>query len=564
MASSGTTPAPSPDMEMAHVLFMDIVAYSQLPIDEQVTIINELKQAVSETPSYRAARDKQTLISIHTGDGMALAFFGSPEDPVHCAMELANSLRNHPRIKLRMGINTGPVYRVPDIKGEPNVAGGGVNFAQRVMDCGDAGHILLSASIADVLRQHGRWAPMIHDVGIAEVKHGEHVHVSNLFGGPVGNPATPAKLQNQTVNPAPQTPGSRRAQPVLQQLPGELSHRSRPVWWTWTAAFSFVLVLGASLTVGWRALTSPQPTRPIVSTGSGTASSVVAPAPTIQGWAGSDSVNLGEPITISWAATNSTGVTLYYGKEQVRLPPTGKYDLHPSTAGTETVRLIAQGQQGQTAAQSVEFRVIAVEAASAARPKHADGGSPASVNRSSASTNAPPSVTAVGTSSTTSMTPPPPPPALSPTNTVMLEAPNVSPTSLVSTDDVTSSIMESLKAKGYQVVSGSAPQPVFVVQAMISITPRQQTSAVSRGGSILGGILKKSVPTPNLVDVTVNCTVTVQITRNSDRRVVGRANPSQSLTQKDASDYGQAVSQLAPACWQQALQDAMAQMPSRP
>jgi hypothetical protein len=124
--------------------------------------------------------------------------------------------------------------------------------------------------------------------------------------------------------------------------------------------------------------------------------------------------------------------------------------------------------------------------------------------------------------------------------------------------------MESLKAKGYQVVSGSAPQPVFVVQAMISITPRQQTSAVSRGGSILGGILKKSVPTPNLVDVTVNCTVTVQITRNSDRRVVGRANPSQSLTQKDASDYGQAVSQLAPACWQQALQDAMAQMPSRP
>ncbi|HTA22728.1 MAG TPA: adenylate/guanylate cyclase domain-containing protein [Terriglobales bacterium] len=191
-----TTPA-QPEMELSHVLFMDIVGYSTLPIDEQVSIINELKETVAGTQQYRAATEQKSLISMHSGDGMALAFFGSPEIPVRCALEVAKQLKDHQRIKLRMGINSGPVYRIPDIKGDPNVAGGGINFAQRVMDCGDEGHILLSASIADVLRQHGYWAPLIQELGVAEVKHRERISLFNLYTGGLGNPAIPARLAAQ-------------------------------------------------------------------------------------------------------------------------------------------------------------------------------------------------------------------------------------------------------------------------------------------------------------------------------------------------------------------------------
>jgi eukaryotic-like serine/threonine-protein kinase len=194
MDTPNISPERLPEMEVAHVLFMDVVGYSQLPIEQQVAITGELKQLVAATPEYRSGNEQKTLICMPTGDGMALAFFSGPEPPVNCAIRIANSLKDHPRIKLRMGINSGPVYRIPDIKGEMNVAGGGVNFAQRVMDCGDEGHILLSASIADVLRQHGHWAPLIKPLGIAEVKHGEHVSVFNLCGESVGNPEVPQKL----------------------------------------------------------------------------------------------------------------------------------------------------------------------------------------------------------------------------------------------------------------------------------------------------------------------------------------------------------------------------------
>ncbi len=219
MDTPNISPERLPEMEVAHVLFMDVVGYSQLPIEQQVAISGELKQLVAATPEYRSGNEQKTLICMPTGDGMALAFFSGPEPPVNCAIRIANSLKDHPRIKLRMGINSGPVYRIPDIKGEMNVAGGGVNFAQRVMDCGDEGHILLSASIADVLRQHGHWAPLIKPLGIAEVKHGEHVSVFNLCSESAGNPQIPQKLLGKLSipevrrTPAPEPPPSSAPRP---------------------------------------------------------------------------------------------------------------------------------------------------------------------------------------------------------------------------------------------------------------------------------------------------------------------------------------------------------------
>jgi len=220
MDTPNITPDRLPEMEVAHVLFMDVVGYSKLPIEEQVAITGELRQLVMATAEYRAGNEQKTLICMPTGDGMAMAFFSGPEPPVNCAIRIAQSLKDHPRIKLRMGINSGPVYRVPDIKGEMNVAGGGVNFAQRVMDCGDQGHILLSASIADVLRQHGHWAPLIHPLGVAQVKHGEHVSIFNLCNDEVGNSEIPEKLLGKLSiaelrpTPTPARPSGTPGQPT--------------------------------------------------------------------------------------------------------------------------------------------------------------------------------------------------------------------------------------------------------------------------------------------------------------------------------------------------------------
>lgn len=566
MASSGTTPAPSPSMELAHVLFMDIVSYSTLPIDQQVSIIDDLKQAVSETSTYRAASEQKSLISMHTGDGMALAFFGSPEDPVHCAIDLANGLRSHPQIKLRMGINSGPVYRVPDIKGDPNVAGGGVNFAQRVMDCGDTGHILLSASIADVLRQHGRWAPLIHELGIAEVKHGERVSIFNLYGGPVGNPATPAKLQNQIASPAAQSrpaPNDVAAQPFPQQLPTPATHRSRIVSWGWTVV-SFLVVFAAGSSIWWKVSGSSNVSD--TTNNSGASASNVAPAtppivkavsaPTIEASASSDSVGLGDPISISWQTTNSSGVTLHYGKEQVSLLPNGEYVIHPSTQGTANIQLIAEGQQGQTATASLQVRVTNSVVASLVKSKPVISNAPhsGSTDTGSRSTTMP----TIPPTSATTTTPAPP------TNTVMIEAPNISGSN-VSSADITSDLVAALQGKGYEIVASSAFRPAFVIRPTISISPEQRANAASEGASTISGIFHRKLPGSNLIDVTVNCTATVTMTRSSDGTMtVGRGSPAPSPSQRGVSDYGQAVSQLAPACWQKAIQDAMAQLPSRP
>ena len=181
-------------LEIAHVLFMDIVGYSKLLIDEQSEALQELNQIVHKTDAVRAAEAAGQLIFLPTGDGMALVFTGSVEEPVECALQISQRLRAQPSLPVRMGIHSGPVHHVSDVNQRENIAGAGINIAQRVMDCGDAGHILLSKRVADDLAQYRRWQPYLHDLGDFEVKHGVVVSVVNLYADVVGNPEPPAKL----------------------------------------------------------------------------------------------------------------------------------------------------------------------------------------------------------------------------------------------------------------------------------------------------------------------------------------------------------------------------------
>ena len=182
-------------LEMAHVLFMDIVAYSRLPMDQQEQALLHLQQAVRETQEFSRAQAGDQLIRLPTGDGMALVFLGDVEAPVRCALELHRILRRWPEMQLRMGIHSGPVYRVEDINAARNVAGSGINIAQRVMDCGDAGHILVSKAVADVLDQVSTWQTALHDLGETEVKHGVRVHLYNLYTDEAGNRELPQRLR---------------------------------------------------------------------------------------------------------------------------------------------------------------------------------------------------------------------------------------------------------------------------------------------------------------------------------------------------------------------------------
>jgi class 3 adenylate cyclase len=188
-------------LETAHLLFMDIVGYSKLLIDQQKESIRTLQEIVLSTEDCHRAESIHSLIRLPTGDGMALVFFGDPEAPVRCAVEIGRALRAHPELELRMGVHTGLVYRIADINTNMNVAGGGINIAQRVMDCGDRGHILVSERVADDLGQLGRWSGCLQDLGIAEVKHGVKVHVFNLFGDDFGNASTPMKIDAAVVKP---------------------------------------------------------------------------------------------------------------------------------------------------------------------------------------------------------------------------------------------------------------------------------------------------------------------------------------------------------------------------
>src|SRR5229473_2910218 len=183
------------ELEIAHVLFTDIVGYSKLPINQQRALVERLNEIVRGTDEFHIAEAGARLIKIPTGDGMALVFYKSPEEPVECALEISRALKEHPRIQLRMGIHSGPVSGVVDVNERANLAGAGLNMAQRVMDCGDAGHILLSKHVAEDLEEYERWRPFLHDLGSCEVKHGARVSIVNLHADQVGNPQLPKKFQ---------------------------------------------------------------------------------------------------------------------------------------------------------------------------------------------------------------------------------------------------------------------------------------------------------------------------------------------------------------------------------
>src|SRR5229473_2082910 len=181
------------ELEIAHVLFIDIVGYSKLLINEQRALLDTLNRIVRGTEEFQSAEQASRLIKIPTGDGMALVFYKSPEEPVECALEISRALKEHRQ--LRMGVHSGPVSGVIDVNDQANLAGAGLNMAQRVMDCGDAGHILLSKRVADDLGEYEHWRPLLHDLGECEVKHGMRVSIVNLHADQVGNPQLPKKFQ---------------------------------------------------------------------------------------------------------------------------------------------------------------------------------------------------------------------------------------------------------------------------------------------------------------------------------------------------------------------------------
>src|SRR5438552_11853509 len=230
-----TSAEPRPDLqlEIAHLLLIDVVGYSKLLVNEQIEALEELNQIVRNTECFHAAEAAGKLIRVPTGDGMALAFFHSPEEPARCALEISRALREHPMIRLRMGVHSGPVNRVRDVNDKTNIAGSGINVAQRVMECGDAGHILLSRHVADDLSEYRHWQPYLQDLGECEVKHGLRVHVFNLYKDGLGNPQVPEKLrQRKASKPA----------PALRQI-------SAPRW-PKSVLIATLLVAGVSAVIG--------------------------------------------------------------------------------------------------------------------------------------------------------------------------------------------------------------------------------------------------------------------------------------------------------------------------
>src|ERR1700676_4097957 len=181
--------------EIGHVLFVDIVGYSKLLITEQSEQVQKLKEIVRGTEQVRLAEAEGKLLRLPTGDGGALVFRNSPEAPVLCAIEIAKGLKNHPELRVRMGIHSGPVNEISDLNEQANIAGAGINIAQRVMDCGDAGHILLSKHVAEDLEHYARWHPYLHDLGECEVKHGQKITLVNFCTDEIGNCELPRKCQ---------------------------------------------------------------------------------------------------------------------------------------------------------------------------------------------------------------------------------------------------------------------------------------------------------------------------------------------------------------------------------
>jgi TolB-like protein/class 3 adenylate cyclase/Tfp pilus assembly protein PilF len=238
------------ELEIAYVLFIDIVGYSKLLIDQQRRVLETLNQIVRGTEQFRKAEANHRLITIPTGDGMALVFYNTPEAPVECALEVSRAVKEHPELKLRMGVHSGPVSGVVDVTGRANVAGAGINIAQRVMDCGETDHILLSKHVAEDLEQLGHWHKHLHNLGECEVKHGSRVSVVNLYTSELGNPEVPEKFRH----------AHQKAVPVFAKT----QSRSR----TWIIAVAVLIIAALAVFGFWF---SRRPAR----TASGNASSSI-------------------------------------------------------------------------------------------------------------------------------------------------------------------------------------------------------------------------------------------------------------------------------------------------
>jgi adenylate cyclase len=211
-------------LEIVHVLFLDIAGYSKRLTDEQQAVVDQLNQVVRDSNEFQKAAAADRLIRIPTGDGMALIFYNSPEQPVQCALEISRALKGHSNLEVRMGVHSGPVSAVTDLNERVNAAGIGINVAQRVMDCGDTGHILLSKRVAEDLQQYSRWRPHLHDLGEVEVKHGERVHVFNLYTDDAGNSDLPRKVigaavQSRAVIAPPAKKAAKEQRPSICVLP---------------------------------------------------------------------------------------------------------------------------------------------------------------------------------------------------------------------------------------------------------------------------------------------------------------------------------------------------------
>jgi TolB-like protein/class 3 adenylate cyclase/Flp pilus assembly protein TadD len=219
--AQNTSAEPPSDLqlEIAHLLLIDVVGYSKLLVNEQIELLQNLNRIVRETPCFRAAEASDKLIRVPTGDGMALLFYRSPEEPVRCALEISKALQDQPLIRVRMGVHSGPVNRMKDVNDKTNIAGSGINVAQRVLDCGDAGHILLSKHVADDLAAYRQWQIALRDLGECEVKHGLRLHLFNLYKDGLGNPEIPEKLR----------PGRRHRRAVGDIRPVSAPQRPRVV-----------------------------------------------------------------------------------------------------------------------------------------------------------------------------------------------------------------------------------------------------------------------------------------------------------------------------------------------
>src|ERR1041385_4170173 len=253
------------ELEIAYALFIDIVGYSKLVTDEQRRSLELLNQIVRGAEHFRTAEANSRIITVPTGDGMALVFYNTPEAPVQCALEIASAMKQHTSVKLRMGVHSGPVSGVVDVSSRANIAGAGINIAQRVMDCGDADHILISKHMAEDLEQYGQWRRNLHDLGECEVKHGTRVSVVNLYTEELGNPEVPQKIRQ-----------ARR-----KAAPAESAEKARGGGKRWiiAATIGLIVVALAVVAVLWSRRSAPSSSKVASSVPAAAASLVVSNVP---------------------------------------------------------------------------------------------------------------------------------------------------------------------------------------------------------------------------------------------------------------------------------------------